>query len=74
MIADTYKVRVKRGFICYTRSNNLVKEIEFRERDFERGVAIVDEILDIIQKGFYPKGTSYKARCVDCCYRRVCMR
>ena len=74
MIKETYGVEVNRGFICYARSNYKVKEIAFKERDFERGVAMVDEILDIIQKGFYPKGTSYKARCVDCCYRRVCMR
>ncbi|VUT25048.1 MAG: CRISPR-associated exonuclease Cas4 [Candidatus Methanolliviera sp. GoM_oil] len=73
MIADTYKVKVDRGFICYTRSNNLVKEIEFKEGDFKKAVEMVDEILEIIQKGFYPKGTSYKAKCVDCTYRNICV-
>ena len=34
----------------------------------------INEILNIIKNGFYPKGTSYKARCIDCCYRRICSR
>ena len=72
MIAEHYGVEVKRGFICYARSNYRVKEIEFREKDFKRALEMVDEILYIIQHGFYPKGTSYKARCVDCTYRRIC--
>lgn len=73
MIADNYGVEVNRGFVCYTRSNHLVKEVKFRDKDFERSIAMVNEILEIIQKGFYPKGTKYKARCVDCTYRNICV-
>jgi len=73
MIADTYGVEVKRGFVCYTRSNHLVKEVNLREKDFERARALVNEVLKIIQEGFYPEATKYKARCVDCTYRNICV-
>lgn len=73
MIADKYGVEVNRGFVCYTRSNHLVEEVKLREKDFERAIALVNEVLDIIQKGFYPDATKYKARCVDCTYRNICV-
>lgn len=72
MIADNYGVDVNRGFVCYTRSNHLVREVKLSEKDFERAIALVNEVLDIIQKGFYPDATKYKARCVDCTYRNIC--
>jgi CRISPR-associated exonuclease Cas4 len=73
MIADNYGVGVKRGFVCYTRSNHLVKEVKLRNKDFERAIALVNEVLEVIQKGFYPDAANYKARCVDCTYRNICV-
>ncbi|MGB2842190.1 MAG: CRISPR-associated protein Cas4 [Halobacteriota archaeon] len=73
MIADNYDVEVNRGFVCYTRSNHLVKEVKLSDKDFGRAIALVNAVLDIIQKGFYPDATKYKARCVDCTYRNICV-
>ncbi len=73
MIADNYGVAVKRGFVCYTRSNHVVKEVKLSARDFERARVMVNAVLGIIQKGFYPEETKYKARCVDCTYRNICV-
>ena len=73
MIKDIYKVDVKKGFICYTRSNNLVKEIKIRNIDFENAINIITDILEIIQKGKYPERTKYLKRCIDCCYRNICV-
>jgi CRISPR-associated exonuclease Cas4 len=73
MIADNYGVEVNRGFVCYTRSKHLVKEVKLGNKDFERAIALVSEVLEIIQKGFYPEATKYKARCVDCTYRNICV-
>jgi CRISPR-associated exonuclease Cas4 len=73
LIGENYNVPVKRGFICYTRSNNLIKEIKFEERDFNRAIEMINEILKIIQRGFYPKKTKYLMRCIDCCYRNICV-
>jgi len=73
MIADNYGVAVNRGFVCYTRSNHLVKEVKLSDTDFERAIAMVNEVLEVIQKGFYPAATKYKVRCVDCTYRNICV-
>ena len=73
MIADNYDVEVKKGFVSYTRSNHLVKEMKLSEKEFERAIALVNEVLEVIQKGFYPAATEYKARCVDCTYRNICV-
>ena len=64
---------VKRGFVCYTRSNNYVAEIDFKQNDYEKAKEIVREILMIIQRGYYPDGTKQKARCVDCTYKNICV-
>lgn len=73
LIREHFGVDVKRGFVCYTRSNNYVAEIVFREKDYEKAKQIVHEILMIIQRGYFPEGTKQKARCVDCTYRNICV-
>ncbi len=73
MIMEHYGVEVKRGFVCYTRSNHHVEEIVFRQKDFDRARQMVSQILMIIQRGYFPEGTKQKVRCVDCTYRNVCV-
>lgn len=73
LIMEHFGVEVKKGFVCYTRSNNQVVEIDFREKDYEKARQIVREILEIIQRGYYPEGTKQKARCVDCTYKNICV-
>ncbi len=73
MIKENYKIDVKKGFICFTRSNNHIEEIIFTEKDYKKGLEIIDEILGIINKGFYPGKSKYKNKCVDCCYSNICI-
>jgi CRISPR-associated exonuclease Cas4 len=73
MIAANYGVEVNRGFVCYTRSNYLVKEVKLSNKDFERAITTVRAVLEVIQKGLYPEATKNKARCVDCTYRNICV-
>ena len=73
LIMEHFGVDVKRGFVCYTRSNNHVEEIDFQQKDYEKALQMVHEILMIIQRGYYPDGTKQKARCVDCTYRNICV-
>ena len=73
LIMEHFGVDVKRGFVCYTRSNNHVEEIDFQQKDYEKAKEIVREILMIIQRGYFPDGTKQKARCVDCTYRNICV-
>jgi len=73
MIREIYNVPVNRGFVCYKRSNNLVQRVDFRESDFKKAIEAINDILEIMQKGIYPKKTSSSMKCVDCCYRRICV-
>ncbi|RJS72374.1 CRISPR-associated protein Cas4 [ANME-2 cluster archaeon] len=73
MIAENYDVEVNRGYICYTRSNNLVKQIDFKKRDFDKGIEIIMDILEVLEKCFYPEKTKDTIKCVDCCYRNICV-
>jgi len=72
LIMEHFGLEVKKGFLCYTRSNNYVVEIDFKQKDYDTALQIVREILMIIQKGYFPDGTKQKARCVDCTYRNIC--
>jgi len=73
LIKENYQKDVKRGYVCYLRSNSLVKEIAFRKEDFEEAVKIIENMLHIIQTGYYPKRTKYLTKCIDCCYKNICV-
>jgi CRISPR-associated exonuclease Cas4 len=74
LIRETFGVPVRRGFVCYTRSNHKVVELPFSEEDFAEATRIVQEVLAIIRTGVFPRATSWKARCRDCCYRNICIQ
>lgn len=72
LIQENYKRDVKKGFLCYMRSKNMLKEIPITEKDYNRLLEMVSEIIDITQKGYYPKGSKFTTKCIDCCYRNIC--
>jgi len=73
LIEANYGLPVETGFIVYTRSNNKLVEIEFKDEDREKLKEIIREMVLIIQKGFFPKKTKSTARCGDCTYRNICV-
>lgn len=73
LIQENYNIKVNRAYLCFTRSNSLVKEIEIIPSDFKKAEKIIQEILDIVQKGLYPKTSKSSSKCVDCCYRNICV-
>lgn len=73
LVMENYGNPVRRGFICYAKSKNLVKELVYREEDFAATKEIINEIFAIILEGFYPKKTRWPNRCLDCCYRNICV-
>lgn len=74
LIKENYKKEVKKGFICYTRSKNLIKEILIKEDDFEELKRFIKEIINIMLKSFFPKGTKDRAKCIDCTYKNICIK
>jgi len=73
LIMENYKKSVKKGFICYVRNCNHLKEIIYTEKDFMYTKSVIKEIFDIILKGYYPEKTRWQNRCNDCCYRNICV-
>ncbi|WP_408956099.1 CRISPR-associated protein Cas4 [Natroniella sp. ANB-PHB2] len=74
LIVDNYGIEVNRAYLVYTRSSNKLKEFPITEGDFLELDQILQQIIKIIDKGYYPQGTSYKKRCRDCCYRNICVK
>lgn len=73
MIQEQFGVEVKRGFICFVRSNDHVEEVTFSENDFERAREVVRQILEIIETGYFPERSCSRSHCIDCCYRNICV-
>ncbi len=73
LIRENFQKPVTRGFLVYTRSNNRLEEIVFRERDFTLAQQTIERILDIIESGYYPTVRQNINKCVDCCYRNICV-
>jgi len=72
LIKENYGKEVRRGYICYVRSKNLLKEILITENDFIELQSMITEIINITQKCYFPKSTKFKTQCIDCCYRNIC--
>lgn len=73
LIKENYHCEVTRGYVCYLRSKNLLKEINFTSDLFKEAEEIVRDILQIIRTGYYPKKGNSLAKCIDCCYKNICV-
>ncbi len=74
LIEANFNISVKKGFVCFVRSNNRVIKIDITNEDKEKILNIIDEMFKIIELGYFPKRTKYRNRCIDCCYRNVCIK
>lgn len=74
MIKESMSLDVKRGYIVYTRSKNHIEEVNIDTKDLDSIEKKITAILKIINMGFFPKATRDKAKCMDCCYRNVCIK
>ena len=74
LIEEVYDQPVNRGYICYTRSNHQIVEVPITARARTDAMKLVREVIAVIQEGFLPSATSVKSRCVDCCYRNICIQ
>jgi CRISPR-associated exonuclease Cas4 len=72
LIQKNYNVAVPRGFIVYIRSRNRLIEVPIAEKMYRELDIIASDLTNVVQKGIYPKPTSCKQRCPDCCYRNIC--
>ncbi len=73
LIRENYGKPVHRGFLVYTRSQNFVLPVELKETDFKKAIDILEMIMDISRTGYLPRRTPHKRRCIDCCYKNICV-
>ena len=73
LIEEIYHKSVRKGYICYVRKGSKIKEIAYKKADFEDAKTTLDDIFNVIQKGYYPKRTKSSSRCCDCCYKNICI-
>lgn len=73
MIEEQYDKTVERGYICFTRSKNKLKEIEIRQKHKNNAADHVERVREIISQGMFPEPTSVSSRCIDCTYNSVCV-
>jgi CRISPR-associated exonuclease Cas4 len=73
LLRENYGKPVSRGFLVYTRSQNYVLPVTIRESDFDSAVEILRTIVHITRTGYLPRRTPFKRRCVDCCYKNICV-
>ncbi|MBD3287454.1 CRISPR-associated protein Cas4 [candidate division KSB1 bacterium] len=73
LITGNYQKQVNRGYIVFVRSKNYLLKVPLSERDFDETGKIIDDILEIIHSGRFPKKTASRAKCIDCCYRKICV-
>jgi len=74
MIEDNFGCDVNKAFIVYTRSKNKLIKIDITAGDKAEVKNILNKVIKIIANNYYPKKTSYKKRCQDCCYRNICIK
>lgn len=74
LIEETFQTEVTRGFLCYTRSNYQLVDIKINQKSRNDAMKIVDEVNEVIQIGILPESTPYQSRCIDCCYRNICLQ
>uniref|UniRef100_A0A7C3ER59 CRISPR-associated exonuclease Cas4 n=1 Tax=candidate division WOR-3 bacterium TaxID=2052148 RepID=A0A7C3ER59_UNCW3 len=73
LIAEIYQKPVRRGYICYVRSGSKLCEVIYKPEDYQYIGGVIDEIFRIISTGEYPDATKHTARCIDCCYKNICV-
>ncbi len=73
MIIDNYQQPVHKGFLVFVRSKNYLLEVSLTEKELLRAQKVIDQVLDIIQTGKYPKRTQSRHKCIDCCYKNICV-
>lgn len=71
IVEELYNTKVNKFYLVYLRSKSLLKEVEFDGKLRKKALKAIDDHKKVLQ-GYYPKATSSKARCIDCCYRNIC--
>ncbi len=73
LIQEVYQAPVTRGYVAYIRGGNKLLEVPVGEPDKAEVTAVIDEIFTVIATGRLPRRTPHRNRCLDCCYKNICV-
>ncbi|PWJ57274.1 MULTISPECIES: CRISPR-associated protein Cas4 [Dyadobacter] len=74
LIEQNFGKPVHKGFLVYTRSRHKVIEVPITEADKDGVKKAAADIFAIIEQNHYPRATKYKARCLSCTYKNICIK
>src|SRR5699024_3601578 len=66
LIEEVFGGKVEKGYLVYLRSKHKLVEVAIPEHAKEKIKKSMAEMLEIISKNKFPKGTQFKNRCVNC--------
>lgn len=69
LVEEQFAYSVPYGFLKFLLSGNIVK---VETHDKSKLFACLEDIKRLIRIESFPNPTTYKKRCVDCCYRKIC--
>lgn len=72
LIEEIYHTEVNKGYLVYVRSKNYLTEIPISNKQKEKAKLIIDQIYDILNFNYFPKGINHQRKCDDCTYRNLC--
>ncbi len=72
LIEEHYDCKVEKAFLVYIRSKNHLVEFKIDNSLKNKAMKIVDELFMILNKNYFPKGTTTKKKCADCTYKNLC--
>lgn len=71
MAEEKYNVIIKNATVVFLQNSKVI-EIPIGSKEILGLKKSINEYHKIL-KGFYPKGTAIRSRCLDCCYRNICI-
>ncbi|HEA30560.1 MAG TPA: CRISPR-associated protein Cas4 [Leeuwenhoekiella sp.] len=74
LIEETFKAKVEKGFLVYTRSKHKLVEVKIDDTAKAEIKNSMAKMLLIIEGNTFPKATKFKKRCVNCTYRNICVK
>jgi CRISPR-associated exonuclease Cas4 len=74
LIEDNFNVKVNKGFLVFTRSNNKLVEVTVPKESKELIYNSCKDILNIIETNVFPKVKVSKSKCSHCIYRNICVQ
>ncbi len=72
MIEEMFNTSVNRGYLIYCRGGNELIEIAITHEMKADAIKTLDEYKKVMT-GYYPTATRDKAKCIDCCYKNICV-